>query len=378
MSSSPLAKLTKGIIGDGAARDLAVRAITDRVDWIFGYAKYDPEEIAGELRYRLHCMEYLGVAVQAIVESDTVSEEFKVTLAREYLRTLPLYVEGRLPKDVYTTWEDMEPTCPVEAAVFLQERDLFEWSDHGIIRCVLQFALDSGVEAKRTFLSNLVARLNEDEGLLRKLSTRPLWHDEVAEDLEMLASRERHHDIYGLGGVSETGRRLLVNLRPLIDADDSGSSSFGPIANLNALSDQDLVKFFLGVGGMFYVMKRMNRVAMFRDLAESMLVARGIGPLDLLKRLDQRTDRDRFFYDDEARTKGLLKLAQARGEATREFAEIVKKFLDYKMETDTRFQLFRFAYENSGDKDLLERASKFKSAKIRDWAARERSWKAGP
>lgn len=41
------------------------------------------------------------------------------------------------------------------------------------------------------------------------------------------------------------------------------------------------------------------------------------------------------------------------------------------METDTRFQLFRFVYERTADRTLLERASKFKSAKIRDWAAKE-------
>lgn len=159
------------------------------------------------------------------------------------------------------------------------------------------------------------------------VSSRALWRDEVAKELEILAGM-RHHDPYGLGGVSEAGRQLLLNLRPLIDADDSGSSSFGPIANLNALTDQDLVELFLGVGGIFYMAKRLNRVAMFRDMAESMLAATRIRPLDLLMRFDQRTDRDKFFYDDEARAKGLLKLA--RTEATQEFAEIVKKFLNCK------------------------------------------------
>ena len=119
------------------------------------------------------------------------------------------------------------------------------------------------------------------------------------------------------------------------------------------------------------MMKRMNRVAMFRDLAESMQAARDIGPLELLKKLDQRTDRNKFFYGDEVRTKGLPKLVQAQGEGSRECAEIVRRFLDYKIETDTRLQLFRFVYENTGDGELLERASRFKSAKIREWATKE-------
>ena len=64
--------------------------------------------------------------MEAIVESDTVKGTLKTAAASDYLHLLPLYLEGRLPNDVYSRWEDMELTCPVEPAVFLQQRGLFE------------------------------------------------------------------------------------------------------------------------------------------------------------------------------------------------------------------------------------------------------------
>jgi hypothetical protein len=47
--SSPLASLSKEILSNDAARSLAARAIKERVDWIYGYSKYDVEEISAEL-----------------------------------------------------------------------------------------------------------------------------------------------------------------------------------------------------------------------------------------------------------------------------------------------------------------------------------------
>ena len=67
--SSPLTSLSREILRDDTTRSLAAKAIKERVDWTFGYSKYDVEEISGELRDRLHSMEYLGVAVWAILES---------------------------------------------------------------------------------------------------------------------------------------------------------------------------------------------------------------------------------------------------------------------------------------------------------------------
>lgn len=365
-----MASLTKEILSSDRMRELAARAIKERVDWIYGYSKYDTEEISSELRDRLHSMEYLGVAVSAILGSEKVDDSAKTSVARNYLRVIPLYLEGSLPKDVYALWGGMEPTCAVEAAIFLQERALFDWDDRELLKCVLQFASESSVNAKRDFLANLVARLNDDGSFLRDFSAGAFWQDEVAQELGKLSGKNQ--DPYGLDGIPEARRGVLVNLRPLLDADNAGSS-LGPIANLSALTNQDLVEFFLGVGGLFFLIGRMNRVVMFKDMAETLLTGRGIRPLDLLVKLDERTDRDKFFYGDEARTKGLLKLVQERGEDTREFARIIEKFLGYKMETETRFQFFRFVYEQTKDRGVLDKGLKFKSSKIRSWASREMS-----
>jgi hypothetical protein len=193
--------------------------------------------------------------------------------------------------------------------------------------------------------------------------------------MEALTGKKR--DPYGLDRIPEARRKLLVNLQPLLDA-DRAESSFGPIADLAALTDQDLIEFFLGVGGLFFFLSgRMNRVVLFRDLAEGMLTRRGIRPIDLLMKLDERTDRDKFFYDDEAKTKGLLQLVQARrSEATREFARVIEGFLGYKMETDTRFQFLRFVYGQTKDRSVLDQALSFKSRKIKDWASKELSWRS--
>ena len=302
--SSPLTSLSREILRDDTTRSLAAKAIKERVDWTFGYSKYDVEEISGELRDRLHCMEYLGVAVWAILESDSQSEISKASLAHGYLGILPLYVEGRLTKDVYDRWGEMEPTCVVEAADFLQERHLFDWKDDKVLECVLRFAPRSSVRAKRAFLSSVIGRLNGDKRLLHRFTTDVLApQDEVYREMEALTGGKR--DPYGLDGIPESGRKLLVNLQPLLDA-DRAKSSFGPLADLVALTDRDLVEFFLGVGGLFFLLSgRMNRVVLFRDLAEGMLAKRRIRPIDLLVKLDRRTDRDKFFYDDEAKTRGI-------------------------------------------------------------------------
>ena len=300
------------------------------------------------------------------------SETSKASLARGYLGILPLYVEGRLTKDVYDRWGEMEPTCVVEAADFLQERHLFDWKDDKVLECVLRFASRSSVRAKRAFLSSVIGRLNVDKRFLHRFMTDVLTpQDEVYREMEALTGRKR--DPYGLDGIPESGRKLLVNLQPLLDA-DRAESSFGPLADLAALTDRDLVDFFLGVGGLFFLLSgRMNRVVLFRDLAEGMLAKRRIRPIDLLVKLDRRTDRDKFFYDDEAKTRGILQLVQTSGDAMDEFAKIIEKFLAYKMETDTRFQFLRFVYGQTADTRILERAMSFKSRKIRDWASKEMS-----
>jgi hypothetical protein len=308
--------------------------------------------------------------VGAILEGERQMETTKISVARRYLGILPFYVERLLPKDVYDTWEDMEPTCVVEAANFLQERGVFDWKDDRVLECVLRFASGSSVRAKRDFLSSLIDKMNRDKHLLRGFSADILSPQEEAyREMEALTGKKR--DPYGLDGIPEARRKLLLNLQPLLDA-DRAESSFGPLAGLAALTDQDLVEFFLGVGGLFFFSSgRMNRVALFRDLAEGMLAKRGITPIDLLVRLDQRTDRDKFLYDDEAKTKGLLQLVQTRGEATQEFARVIEKFLGYKMETETRFQFLRFVYEKTNDRSVLDRALGLKSKKIRDWAYKE-------
>jgi hypothetical protein len=108
-------------------------------------------------------MEYLGFAVNSILNSKEVSEDVKVSIAKDYLSVVLIYSEGKLKSKHNHYWEDMTPVFVVETALFLNEKKVFNWGDVNVIRKIIYFARSSSVKAKADFLSVLVTKINEDK-----------------------------------------------------------------------------------------------------------------------------------------------------------------------------------------------------------------------
>jgi hypothetical protein len=98
-------------------------------------------------------MEYLGFAVNSILNSKEVSEDVKVSIAKDYLSVVLIYSEGKLKSKHSHYWEDMAPSFVVETALFLNEKKVFNWGDVNVIRKIeLVDAIDRSIKSPEDFL----------------------------------------------------------------------------------------------------------------------------------------------------------------------------------------------------------------------------------
>ncbi|MGB9806608.1 MAG: hypothetical protein ACPLRT_07640 [Thermoproteota archaeon] len=384
---SPLQSLKKLILKDTTLRMLAAQAIKADVDYIYGYPKYSLDVINRQLSERLECMEYLGFAVNSILNSKEVSEDVKVSIAKDYLSVVLIYSEGKLKSKHSHYWEDMTPVFVVETALFLNEKKVFNWGDVNVIRKIIYFARSSSVKAKANFLSVLVTKINEDKKLLDEftksageLAEKPLLclgkpsglkESDLFDNLILsLSLRLDELNPKGLGNLPPESRTLLINLFPLLDADYS-SSSVEPLVKLKALSNQDLISLFIAQVSPLRL-NPLNRVVFYRNFAKAMFKERGIKPSELVDAIDRSIESSEDFPGFyEQKILGLMDATEEIGEGAKSLAEVVKKCLEYRMETDTRFRFLKFAYKYTKDEEILKKALNCKSKKIRSWAMKE-------
>jgi predicted CopG family antitoxin len=156
----------------------------------------------------------------------------------------------------------------------------------------------------------------------------------------------------------------------LLDADYS-SSSVEPLVKLKALSNQDLISLFIAQVSPLRL-NPLNRVVFYRNFAKAMFKERGIKPSELIDAIDRsiKSPED-FFGFYEQKILGLMDATEEIGEGAKSLAEVVKKYLEYRMETDTRFRFLKFAYKYTKDEEILKKALNCKSKKIRSWAMKE-------
>jgi hypothetical protein len=351
--------MIKDILVDRRAASVATKAVKEYVDDVYGYSKYDIDEIRAELSGRLLCMTYLGYAVYKIISDDKVKDSLKVSLASRYLSLIDPYVRGKLPKEVYKYWSEMDPEFVVEAAAFLDSRGAFDWNDMNTIGYVIRLSMDSGVSAKKAFLSRLIERLNRDARLLSFFSKNELHQYDIFSALTGGIS------MFGLNGMRKGKRLLVQNLVPLLDA-DWRDSSFGELCRLSTLSNDDLSYLFMEMNPMPF--KKLNRVKAFMDLAEG-LAEKGISLGTLLKGIAKH--KKGFFYADEPKVKALCEVAEEKGQVNEGFVKTIRGFLKEKMETETREYLFKFVYRHTRDRGILQDAMKWKASGIRKWAESE-------
>jgi hypothetical protein len=324
----------------------------------------------GSLAESLYCITDLGRAINLILEEETVGAQVKLRLADRYLRTVVAYAEHKLPEKVYEHREDAGPSHVMEAVCFLDERGKFDWADRRLARCALCFSTDYrlSVKAKKLLLSSLINRISIDNSMLSYLMSKEIIPKKEGFEEILWAGRDR----YGLHGLSSEKRNLLANLHNLIDA-DYGDSSLGLIASISCMSNADLLDVFFGASPMFFGDAGAIETKAFEDLAESLVSVRDVPFQSLVKDFVRRVPIGMFDYE-EARLKALIRVAEKKGLQSDELLlSAVRRFLSAKMETDTRFRLFRFLYKQTKDRAILEQALRFKSKKIRSWALEEKA-----
>lgn len=355
---------------------------------IYGYSKYERDEISYEIRERLYNLGYLGASVAAIIiDDDRISEETKTGLAKGYLEAVIEYVDGKLAKPTRDYWSDAEPMCTAEAAAYLAERDKFEWKDNRLLSATLAFAEHSSTTARRSFLSNLVEQINVNEELRLKLSN-PIVRGVYSEFFRSLSATRLKEE--GIGEDWKAKIMMLENIGALLCA-DSVCASAGILCELTCLTDDDLVQLFAS-GLLIFILRRINnRTSFYIDLAAGIIGRRkkgGVpegetlgllfGALKKASSIERGPFKKRVHVDD-AKLEALIRLGGKIevGKVPPGIVETAMGFADHSMQTATRFALLKFAYEKSWSDEerrrVLDRAEMNSSSKIREWVASART-----
>lgn len=378
-----LAQVALKISSDSTLSRIASVGVKQEVDHIYGYEKYPLDEVASELEERLYNPTYLGFAIGAILGNPKISNAIRTRLAAQYLDVVVSYLEGKMPKKTYEYWGgDAEPSCVVEAAAFLAERNEHAWmKKKEYVKAALSFTKDSSVRAKKSLLQELVKRINDKED--EKRDGRSL--------ADILSSEELVVDSW-LGFLKETAaqttkkkggdnRQLFSNLSALVDAEGEESSA-GALCRLSSLDKDDLIQIFVDMP-LFAFLRRSpsNRTSLYYDVGKVLVRERQIPFVSIVQALaakfrgEMKKSKRVIYYADEPKLKALCKLALDLGEGQNdELLTLVHDVVKVKgVETETRLVLFKFLYENLDSmkikKKLLAEASRFKSGKIRAWAS---------
>ena len=382
-----IAQVARQISSNSTLSKIASIAVKEEVDHIYGYKKYPLYEIASELEERLYNPTYLGCAVSAILERPEPREAEKTHLAENYLDVVVSYLRGDMPKKTDEYWgDDAEPSCVVEAAAYLAERKKLDWTGKKqYLEAVLSFTKDSSVQAKKSLLQALVRKINEEgrqrqtrpqskeeEGLTNLLSSEDLVADSLLGLFKAMGSQRPKED--------QRKSQLIANLSALVDAEGEESSA-GALCRLSFLDKDDLVQIFVDLPLLTFLRRTpSNRTLLYYDVAQVLCRERNVPFASIVQAMamklqdEGKKSKRVIYYADEPKLKALSKLAVEIGESRNaELLGLMHSVLKLKgVETETRLVLFKFLYENSEKrKELLDEASRFKSGRIRAWAASE-------
>ncbi|MGI0090584.1 MAG: hypothetical protein ACREBS_02645 [Nitrososphaerales archaeon] len=386
-----VARVARQIASNPSLSKIASLAVKDEVDYIYGYKKYSLDEIASELEERLYNPTYLGRAVIAILQRPEVSKVEKTHLAENYLDVVVTYLKGKMPRKTYEYWgSDAEPSYVVESAAYLvaQGKNHLDWiTKPGYLKGILSFTKDSSVQAKKSLLEGLVAKINEEygkdsgRGRGRNLLTDLLSKEDLIVDNWVGFLKEM-----GVTAPVKDNRgkfQLVGNLGPLLDAEGNESSA-GALCRLSCFETIDLTAIFAELSLVPFLRRTpSNRTLLYYDGARVMCQERNVPFSSIVQALarklrdELKKDRRVMYYADEPRLKALCRFAVEIGESRNtELLVLVKNVINLKgVETETRLVLFRFLYENLDNekekRSLLETANSFKSGKIKAWAGSE-------
>lgn len=358
-------ELVELICGDASAREAAAAAIKEEIDDIYGYSKYSREGIDWDLEYRLYSMTYLAKAIVGITGQPGGELGLKKLLASSYMELLGDYLEGELPEKVYE-W-GFEPDYTIEIAVFLYSVDELDWGDYELLELITVFGGGSSVESRGKFLERLVDRLNKDEEMLEYLTSTP--DQELAEE-EALQILELSPIFTTYGpeelDISPTALSLLRILTPIISSKRSGKNvSMRSLARLNCLTREDM----MWIMNNLLILRVPNRVKAYEELYEA-LIKRGEKPKALLESLiSDVKEQSRSKYMDEPRVKGLLRSISRLSIDKSQLANMSKELLDTRTRAGARLEAYKFIYEETKDRAILERAKRANVKRIREWAS---------
>lgn len=351
------------ICGDGSLRRVAAAAIKEEVDDIYGYSKYDLNEIDWSMEDRLYFMAYLAKAIVVIIEQPKIDLELKKTLCSSYLQLLVPGVKGELPRAVYR-W-GFEPCFTVEMAVFLDTFGELDWRNFELLEEIVAFGAESSVESKARFLENFVARLNRDEDMFKHFTSPK----EGVEDWEV--SELAHFDHFFFTPktreeISPSTLCLLENLSMIMCSSGRKNVPLKPLGKLKCVTNADITWML----DHLILFRIPNGVKASEELYE-MLLERGEDPKALLHSLLSRMEaKCKISYHKERKVRGFYRaISKLPGDKSR-FITLTKRLLDAKMGADAKLSAYKFLYRETNDRELLEKARDEGTMKIREWAVK--------
>lgn len=367
MPAPSIKKVVKLICDDESLRRLAVSAVKDEVDDIFGYSKYNREEIDWGLESRLYSMTYLAKAITWIIKKPEIDSGLKKKLASMYIGLLEPYEENKLPESVYD-W-GFEPDYTIDIAVFLDEAGGLDWGNHRLLDLVMVYGAGSTVEGKEKFLEIFVDRLNQDEEVFEYYSStspRPEEHPVTTTpwDFSPLLDYLRPEECMA----SPAALKLLAVLSTLISSKHTSKNvSLKALGRLELFTKQDIEWIIDNM--LFFNIP--NRVKAFEELY-SVLMEKGEEPKTLLDSLVTKLKEDRRSkYTGDARVKGLIRAISMTQSDKSSIVTEAEELLDAGVGANARIEVYKFIYAEAGKEEILERARGDNSKKIREWAEDE-------
>lgn len=344
-------ELINRICNDPLMSKEAAIAIKKEIDRIYGYSKYDISDVQAELKKRLYSLVYLGGAIVRLIDHKKIDEETKKRLAFSYLSFLKLYEERELPEMTYSLW-GQDPIYSIELAVFLDslgERSFF--SDYDLLLLIILFERDSSKKAKESFLKILIEQLNENPELLDYLSA-------IAKELypfsPLQISKNKSHN-----------SSLLMLLQPIY-GHRTKHISLSPLVRFERLTPIDVLWMldnlgFMSIYGIPQASEELCEILLKMDY-----------PLkNLLDKLILKGKERKFSYTLIRKIKGLLKVLVKHPSAMdqeEELITILRELLAINPPSELRLSVYKFLYEKTTKKELLKKASKDPSKKVRNWA----------
>lgn len=359
--------LVSVICGDKALRKAAVAAVKEEEKHVLGRSKLTRKEIDRGLESRLYLMTYLAKAITGIIKHPEVRTEVKKSLASSYLQLLGPFDDGKLPKRVLDS--GFEPDYAIDLAVFLDQTGDLDWRNHELIALILRFGAGSTEEAKEKFLELFVEHVNNDGKILRHYTRQgrggkkreiPLTPWNLSPLMEFMDADELT--------ASPAALSLFKLLSPVISSKRTGKNvSLKALGRLECLTLLDVTWFMDHL--LFYSIP--NKVKACEDLYVS-LMEKGADPVSLLGSLITSVKEDPVSkYSGESRVKGFLRAVSGLSLDKMPLLPLLEELLEAGARSEARLAVYRFIYEETGEKEVLERARSDGAKKIREWADKQ-------